>query len=154
MGCNRCGKQSLECGDKVYAPCVYVEIDFPLFSEYNEEECVTLDEVLIELYEEVEQIKEDIDIIGFQSCLNYGSTEKTIPNITQKHEDEICTIKTDIENLQDACTFLDMDISGCGIDVSCLQDDVCNNPIIVTTVGALFQTLIDKICQIENQNQN
>ena len=145
MGCNRCNKPTLECGDKVYAPCVYVEIDFPIFSIFHEEECVTLDEVVEELYKEVDEIKEAINIESFNSCLEYE--EKTIPIILQKHEDEIC----DLKNKLTPCEILNLDISDCGIDVSCLGNDPCNNVTTVTTIGALFQTLIERICELENK---
>ena len=44
-----------------------------------------------------------------------------------------------------------MDISECGIDVSCLGVDVCDNTASVTTIGNLFQTLINRICELEKQ---
>lgn len=147
MSCTNCNKVKIECGgERIYAPCVYVEIDFPTYSQYNEEDCVTLDGVVTELYEEIGNIKDEINIEDFTPCLEYD--EITIPNILQKHEDKLC--ENPLANVN-PCDILDMDISECGIDVSCLGVDVCNNTASVTTIGNLFQTLINRICELENQ---
>lgn len=147
-GCNRCNKPSINCEDRVEAPCVFVEAeDLPQISEYSGEDCVTADELFLEIYEILEDQAAAINISGLDICLPYEEgVEKTIVNVLQVHEDNICDLKERIEFLENPCHILAMDISECNIDLSCLQTDACDNPITLTTVGALFQTLINEIC--------
>lgn len=150
MGCN-CNKLSNMCGDKMKAPCIEVEKDFPSCSSLKEVECTSLDEVIDDLYDIICTDKEDLSDFA-TNCLDYGEEELTAKKIKQVHNVEICTLKDEIETLGDICNTLNLDINECNIDYSCLiGTDDCGETTVINNLSNLLQVMIDKICALENQ---
>ena len=131
------------CGNPVESPCVRVEITFPSISSLFSTTCTTLDVVLEDIY----SILESYDISTYdKGCLTIE--EITLVNVLQAQTDKICELEDRIEFLEDPCNILNMDITRCGIDVSCLQlDDPCDPVTPITTLQELLVKLIEKACE-------
>lgn len=91
-----CGKHN-NCADSTPASCIPVETDFPQWSELFGKECVSLEDVLSDLYKQVTVIREAIDLkeLGDQckSCIDYGvnnSSELTVNRVLKVFERKIC----------------------------------------------------------------
>jgi hypothetical protein len=131
------------CGNPVESPCVRVEITFPSISSLFSTTCTTLDVVLEDIY----SILESYDISTYdKGCLTIE--EITLVNVLQAQTDKICELEDRIEFLEDPCNILNMDITSCGIDVSCLQaNDPCDPVTPITTLKELLVKLIEKACE-------
>lgn len=151
--CQNCkGTLTLECGEFVFAPCVIVQSDLTDISEFFEEDCVTLHDLIPEIYELLTELSlNDYD----KNCLDLPD-EPTHLEIEQAQTDEICAIKETLEGLNCLQTFLDLEINpsgdGCesSLDTSCLQPDPCLPGEQIITFGDLIQTLINKVCELES----
>ena len=76
-----CNDRKNYCGDKMSSICTIYEGELPNWSELNEEICVTIEETIEELYNEVSEIKENLDTSNLGgACLQYPNNE----NIKQK----------------------------------------------------------------------
>ena len=139
MSCNDTIKQ--RCGAKMYAPCIQYELDIVDWSPLSTEQCVTVEEVIDDLYTHVGDVKEEIDLslLGL-SCLQYVPLNQVakVKDVLLKYETEICTLKAQIVALQNTA-ICDMSVTQCGLDLTGLTD-ACDNPI--TTVSDLFAYLI------------
>lgn len=151
--CRNCRDEvSITCGEgKIYAPCIGVEYDFPDFSSLLDEDgdpitCATLDDVVEDIYTILEEWQ--IDLTDFEvGCLDFETEDLTPEIILQKHNDVICEMLTDIEELKDVCNTLDKNITECGLDTTCLIGvDECNNPVPLDTLKDVLQALINKHC--------
>ena len=130
------------CGTPTESPCVRVEITFPEISSLFDTTCTSLDVVLEDVYE----ILGKYDISDYDDkCLEIE--EITLLNILQAQTDKICDLEERVSFLENPCNILDMDISECGIDVSCLQaNDPCDPATPITTLKQLLVKLIEKSC--------
>ena len=130
------------CGNPVESPCVRVEITFPSISSLFSTTCTTLDVVLEDIY----SILESYDISTYdKGCLTIE--EITLVNVLQAQTDKICELEDRIEFLEDPCNILNMDITSCGIDVSCLRaNDPCDPVTTIPTLKELLVKLIEKAC--------
>lgn len=144
MACKDCGSLSDMCGEKVYAPCVNVEMEFPDFSSLEGKECSTLDKILDDIYSLIgENI---INIEDYDSdCLEFEE-DITVISILNKLTEEVCTLKTiETEKLD----ILNTEISG--IDLSCLNGvDPCFDINAPIKLKDLLQILVDKICELQS----
>ena len=150
MGCSKCGNATINCGERTEGACVFIDITLPAYSAYADEDCTdpVASDLFEELYGEVDDLREFTDMEAYDNlCLPEAGS--TLLSIIQEQTNEICSLKDRIEYLEEPCNILDMDISACGIDVSCLETDICNNPVTVTTIGALFSTLLEEICALK-----
>ena len=153
-GCHGCrDKVSIACGEgKVYAPCVGVEADFPAFSSLLDENdspitCATLDDVVKDIYDILTDWQ--IDLSEFDNgCIDFGGIAELTPEIIfQKHNDVLCNHEEQLEFLSNPCNILDMDITACGLDLTCIQgQDNCENPIPLNNLKDVLQALINKNC--------
>lgn len=147
MGCG--DKIKHTCGKKVKAICTQYDGNIPDFSELKDEDCVTIEETTEDIYEILEDIKDnqlDLSDLG-QSCIEYEELdgEITIPNALIALEESICEIKEEIGLSDDngSNSSSNLDLTGLNLDYKCLSDP-CNNPI--KDLKTLLQALIDKVC--------
>ena len=76
-----CNNRKYSCGDKISSICTIYDGGLPIWSELNDELCVTIEETTEELYEQVSEIKENLDTSNLgEACLQYPNNE----NIKQK----------------------------------------------------------------------
>lgn len=139
-----CGdKINYSCGEKLYATCVYYELDLPEFSEI-EGECTTIEETTEDQYKLLEDIFDQIDLSDLgETCLDYiqGEDNKNIvKNVLKKFEEEICSLKDRVEVLE-STDICDKSIEECGLDLGTLVDE-CDNPL--TTLKDVLQVLLNQ----------
>lgn len=144
MGNCRSDKPKYNCGIKQNARCIYYEGDLPEFSEL--EDCVTLEETTEEIYTNLNEIKDSIDLSKLgKECINYSEFQEDeklkVNEVMLTFEKEICDLKN---NITDSSCCIDLN----KIDFKCLIDP-CNNSI--DTQLKLIQIMIDKICELEQR---
>lgn len=130
-------------GTKTWAVCTQYESNVNSESSLDDSTCLNLEETTQDIYNQLDGIN-DLSELG-EECLTYVLEEGKllVKNVLLKHEQEICTLKTQIATLQ-TTNLCNTDITGCGLDLSCLVD-ACGNPI--NTFSQLVQAMIDKICE-------
>lgn len=144
MSCNRY-EPSQTCGEITESNCIRVETTFPEISGLTEVDCASGKVVIDDIY----SILSTFDISEYDKlCLEID--EISLLNVLQAQTVKICDLENRVAFLEEPCNILGMDISSCGIDVSCLLNDACDTPIAVTTIGALFQTLVSEICILKS----
>ena len=90
--------QHEKCGKDVDAGCVVVEgINPPAWSKHHRERCLSIGEILQDLYDAVSEIKDAIDVteLGTQceTCLDYGVSDKkelTVGRVLYAMENKVC----------------------------------------------------------------
>jgi hypothetical protein len=147
MSC--CGNnKKYNCGGiKQNASCVFIDNDcFPDYSEYKDDDCVTVEEAICELYENQDFILQSIDTEKLDDgCIDYPTTEIngkdviTIIDVLNEHQKLLC------ENSNCNC---DSTIDLSGLDLKCLSDD-CNSG--VKSLTQVLQLIIDEICALKSQ---
>lgn len=156
-GCSNCGKPSVSCsGGNLYAPCVYWEISDEELQAYitggsstDLTECVDLDSALTEIYTKIKNLEEATDFSDWKSeCLTLTEDEPTLIGVVTDLDAALCDLKETVEDMT-FCNLLDQEINDC-IDVSCLEalEDVCANPLGVTTWKELLVALTNKVCEL------
>lgn len=126
------------CATKNYATCIKYELDLPEFSELDD--CVNLEETTEELYNFIGESQ--LSELG-DSCLEYVETEEgkiIVKNVLLKFEEEICTLKTEVENLK-TITLCNTNITNCNFNFGILVDSCGNQP---TTFKEVIQLLLDQ----------
>jgi len=137
------------CGNIVFADCTSYEGTVNTDSQYDENDCLSIEETTEDIYEQLEDIRTEINLdeLG-EKCLTYVPTvegKTIVKNVLLKHEEEICLLKERIAELE-ARQLCDFPITDCNLDFMCLAD-ACGGS--VTTVGELLQALITKSCENE-----
>lgn len=140
MGCG--DKRKHTCGKKVNSVCVKYEGTIPENSDLFGEDCVVVEEVLEDLYTQVGDISEGLDLSELGSCgIDYSPEDPTdlqVNEVLVKHEDLLCGLKNFVDNT----TSVSFDINN--IDTKCLEDP-CGGTI--SNLEALLQAMIDKLCE-------
>ena len=137
-----CNKVKQTCGSEQYATCVSYEGTVNNQSSLINDSCISIEETTQDIYDQLGKMT--TDGLGY-ACLAYtlDNQKITIKNVLKKYEEEICSLKTQIQNIHNE-TFWNIPIAGSGLDLKCLVTP-CNTTI--TTVKELFQALIIKDCQ-------
>lgn len=123
------------------AACINYEGTINTQSSLDSEDCWTIEETTQDIYEQLEEI--DLSALG-EECLTYvldANSKTIVKNVLLKFEEEICILKTEINNLKNK-PLNDMPL-GDEIDTLCLVDD-CGEPI--STWSQLIQIIITKQC--------
>lgn len=143
-----CGNKIKQtCGETTYASCVTWEGTPNTQSELFEEECLNVESVIQDQYDQIGEIKEEIDLTALgEACLEYVLDEgkTTVKNVLLKFEEIICEQQSRINTLENR-QLCEISIASCNIDTSCLALP-CDTTI--TTLEDLIQAMITKICEI------
>ena len=76
-----CNNRKYSCGEKISSICTMYDGELPVWSELNNELCATIEETTEEIYNQVSNIKENLDTNNLGgACLQYPNNE----NIKQK----------------------------------------------------------------------
>jgi hypothetical protein len=103
---------------KSYAICSVYEGNIPTSSPLTEEECVSVEEVLEDLYSITTDIKEEIDLTNLSfSCLTVPSTITPL-NVVQLLVNEICALKEIVEMQAETIETINLQIEA-------LQENQC-----------------------------
>ena len=93
-----CCDEHINCGEVVDAGCVTIDtVRFPQWSDNHKKKCVTLHDIISELYKTVTDIRESIDISDVgdvcKDCIDYGVNEKselTVGRVLYALEQKVC----------------------------------------------------------------
>lgn len=140
MGNNCQGKIKHTCGSTNYATCIQYEGNKNTDSQYDENDCLSIEETTQDIYNQLENL--DLSALG-ELCLSYvqEDNKNIVKNVLLKFEEEICTLKEKVEELENR-PLCEMPLGAC-VDTKCLVD-TCNENI--STVGQLLQALVDLNC--------
>ena len=146
-GC-RNNKIKCNCGTRQNARCVYYDGYLPKHSKLDED-CVNIDEITEEVYENQEKILDSIDLVKLgKECIDYSEFQENdslgVKEAFLTFEKEICELKS---KKNDDSYSIDLN----KIDFKCLSDP-CNNEI--TSLENLIQVLINEVCNLKNQMEN
>ena len=142
MGCG-CTKISNTCGEKLYAACVFYENDIPEYSSLTADGCYTLEEVVEDLYLNLSEVKEEIDL---EELLTNGiayelvDVKVVVKKALKKHAEMLITLNAQMAVLIEGEAI---DISEWDLDFECIADS-CDNP--PTQLKDLIQLMITQIC--------
>lgn len=138
-----CYKTKNTCAKPHPAECTSYETEVPESSVLFEVDCLSIEDTTADLYDRTEEIINEIDLseLGLD-CLTYVQEggKNVVKNVLLKYEEEICTLKQEIEDLKGK-TVCDITLQSCGITPGTATDQ-CSDPI--TTVGELLQFLVDQ----------
>ena len=113
MTCYKKNKHA--CGTINYDTCIKVEATLPEFSLL--EDCISLDEVIEEVYTFIGEIREEIDVTTVTSCETLP-VEKTVKTLIQFLLDRDCAQQELIEEMQ--ATIVSMQSA-----ITLLQANIC-----------------------------
>ena len=113
MACYKKNKHA--CGTINYDTCIKVEATLPEFSLL--EDCISLDEVIEEVYTFIGEIREEIDVTTVTSCETLP-VEKTVKTLMQFLLDRDCAQQELIEEMQ--ATIVSMQSA-----IALLQANIC-----------------------------
>ena len=113
MTCYKKNKHA--CGTINYDTCIKVEATLPEFSLL--EDCISLDEVIEEVYTFIGEIKEEIDVTEVTSCETLP-VEKTVKTLMQFLLDRDCAQQELIEEMQ--ATIVSMQLA-----ITALEEETC-----------------------------
>ena len=113
MTCYKKNKHA--CGTINYDTCIKVEATLPEFSLL--EDCISLDEVIEEVYTFIGEIREEIDVTTVTSCETLP-TEKTVKTLIQFLLDRDCVQQELIEEMQ--ATIVSMQLA-----ITALEEETC-----------------------------
>lgn len=109
-----CNNRKYSCGDKISSICTIYDGGLPTWSELNDELCVTIEETTEELYEQVSEIKENLDTSNLgEACLQYPNNE----NIKQKDvnlvfEKTLCDLLGIVKDSSNSILACDLNYEG------------------------------------------
>ena len=113
MACYKKNKHA--CGTINYDTCIKVEATLPEFSLL--EDCISLDEVIEEVYTFIGEIREEIDVTTVTSCETLP-VEKTVKTLIQFLLDRDCAQQELIEEMQ--ATIVSMQLA-----ITALEEETC-----------------------------
>lgn len=113
MTCYKKNKHA--CGTINYDTCIKVEATLPEFSLL--EDCISLDEVIEEVYTFIGEIKEEIDVTEVTSCETLP-VEKTVKTLIQFLLDRDCAQQELIDTMQATIVTMQSQITD-------LQGNIC-----------------------------
>lgn len=153
MGNCRDTNLKYNCGDRRQnARCVLYEGYIPNYSKLLDEDCITLEETTEELYKNQEEILKSIDTSKLgKKCLDYSFFQEDdklkVKDVLLTFEKEICELKGEDTN---CCNSNDNGLINLSkLDYKCLDiENSCNSNITITK---LIQSMIDKICNLEDR---
>lgn len=134
-----CNKIKQTCASKNYAPCIIYESTVNTNSSLESESCNTIEEVAEDIYSQLEDI--NLSALG-ESCLTYVQEDGRlkVKNVLLKYEQEICTLKEQIEELT-IKNICNIDITNCNLNFYDLVDACGDQP---STLAQVLQLLLDQ----------
>jgi hypothetical protein len=133
-------------GEVQYAPCVKYEGLVNTQSPLKEEDCLNLDQTTSDIYTQIEDILNDLNLTSLgNNCLNYTLEESKlkIKNVLLKYEEEICNLKEEVDTLK-TIAVCDLDITSCNLEFNGLVDACGETP---TKLGEVLNLIFSKITE-------
>ena len=129
------------CSTTNYSTCVHYEGSVNTDSQYDENDCLSIEETTQDIYNQLENL--DLSALG-ELCLSYvqEDNKNIVKNVLLKFEEEICNLKEELETVKNR-PLCEMPLGDC-VDTKCLVDACSEN---ISTVGQLLQALVDINCE-------
>lgn len=112
------------CLTRTNAKCVDYEGTLIKLDGLDEDLCHNVEDAIDYLGDEVDDIKEDIDVSGLGCCMTYTVTDEekglTVADVLSSHEGMLCDHEERLNEMQDNC---------CGGAGSGTQEDDCGKPV-------------------------
>lgn len=116
MACN--DNISNNCTKKQYSVCIEMDGVIPEFSPLSSESCINLQEVADDLYVQVGNVRDNIDVSELEAqCLTLP-TNKNVVSFINMLMTKVCELQERIEELESSQQIQDQQIQD-------LQNDVC-----------------------------
>ena len=149
-------KRKNYCLEKIQAICTQYKGTVSENSELKDEDCLTIEETTQDIYDIIDIIMKVIDLSDIEyECLEDIEFEDdenpTLKEILDKLIKEICLLKENSNN-NPAINPCEIDLSDCGINQSCLDVDSCSGGF--STLPEVLNSIIDKLCAIQNKVEN
>ena len=130
------------CGSTNYATCIQYESSVNTDSQYDENDCLSIEETTQDIYNQLENL--DLSALG-ELCLTYvqENNKNIVKNVLLKFEEEICNLKEELELVKNR-QICDIPITECLPNLDCLTDACDNN---ITTLGEWMLAVQTKICE-------
>ena len=130
------------CSSTNYATCIHYESSVNTDSQYDENDCLSIEETTQDIYNQLENL--DLSALG-ELCLEYtqASGKNIVKNVLLKFEEEICNLKEELELVKNR-QICDIPITECLPNLDCLTDACDNN---ITTLGEWMLAVQTKICE-------
>lgn len=113
------------CFSRTNAKCVNYEGVLSEYSELDPEQCLDVEEVIEDLGNIVDDIKDAIDVSEAGCCLRYtASDEETglvIKDVVLAHEGLICDIMDKLDNISEDSVGCGSEVDECGNKVDCCK---------------------------------
>ncbi len=131
------------CSSTNYATCIHYESSVNTDSQYDENDCLSIEETTQDIYNQLENL--DLSALG-ELCLSYvqENNKNIVKNVLLKFEEEICNLKEELEIVKNR-QICDIPITECfpnGFD--CLIGD-CDNSIV--TLKDWMLAMQTRICE-------
>lgn len=97
-----CGRYDItdSCGDRYYATCTFYQTELPEWSSLSTQNCVTLEETTEELYEEITDIKDELDNSELTGgCINFLSEDPKQKDVNIAFQEKICEISEQLNKI-------------------------------------------------------
>ena len=128
------------CSSTNYATCIHYESSVNTDSQYDENDCLSIEETTQDIYNQLENL--DLSALG-ELCLKYTqvSGKNIVKNVLLKFEEKICELENRVEELEtvDICN---QSITSCNLDFGDLVDACGNQP---TTLAETLQLILDNL---------
>lgn len=137
---NNCNQIKQTCGTTNFATCISFE-GTPNNNSPLKEDCqLSVEEVLDDVYTQLEQI--NLSELG-ERCLDYVLEDNKIivKNVLLKYEEEICTLKQQVEDLQ-TISLCEQDLTACDLDFGTLVNSCGEVP---SDFKSVIQLILDTI---------
>lgn len=153
MGCKN--KIEDRCLSKTNARCVDYEGTLHADTNLDIEDCHSVEEVIEDINEELDEINGEIDLDGIdESCIDFQEaepgnikTKEAILAVVLKLKEVMAHVGMSCDDCPDCsptCNpIFTEDISCLGLDYKCLADACGEQP---TNLGELLQVIIDQVC--------
>jgi hypothetical protein len=149
-------KRKNYCLEKIQAICTQYKGTVSENSELKDEDCLTIEETTQDIYNIIDIIMKVIDLSDIEyKCLDDIEFEDdenpTLKEILDKLIREICLLKESSNN-NPVVNPCEIDLSSCGINPSCLDNDPCTGGF--STLPEVLNSIITKLCAIQNKVEN
>lgn len=138
---NRCNKIKQTCGSTLVAQCISYEGETNENSPLKDDCALSMEEVTQDVYNQLEQI--NLSELG-EKCLTYvldDDDKIIVKNVLFKYEEEICTLKQKVEDLE-SVAICETNIESCNLQWGSLTDSCGQQP---TTLAESLQLIINTI---------
>lgn len=144
---------SYTCGNTFPSGCVLYTGTLPTFVDSETFPCNgTLDNIIEEINEQIEDILVDIDLTGLTaSCFTFTPSTVKVKEVLQETIDFVCNHETRLDDLEEDFLNLDISLKTITLDLDCLTPLAapCEQGTNTYTLLSILLTFRSEICAIK-----